>query len=387
MKKKNIASVSWGDHLLFGQGEGKLDTPKSFEKQLVQWKKHLNISTILWRETKTGSSFDFFSARGHKYTHFKKSVNWDDFEAIPRICRNAGVSAYLYVTLFDEGWPLPPKKVRQVSYHNAMHGRHWSRQSQFTRNHPEYLTANRTGEIKQWGVPCLAYPEVRRHYRGRYLKLLKGYHFDGLFLCLRSQSKPADYADQFGFNKPIKDEYRKRYGKNILKEDFDLQKWRDLQGEYLTRFLIELREPFQGTDIKLSIGIPRGEVIGPPLGNWTLQWREWLKMNLIDDLIIDQNSSQCPSMWHQLWPMHRGHGYVQNYIDGKNMPPLKDQLDEVYQPIISKYAQNLFIARQWQKRNPNQENELRSHPSVTGLVYSTFRFDNPQAIEKGDWKA
>ncbi len=149
----------------------------------------------------------------------------------------------------------------------------------------------------------------------------------------------------------------------------------------------ELRDSLKDRGIKLSIGIPRGEVIGPPLGNWTLLWREWVKMNLIDDLVINQNSSQCPSMWHHLWPMHRGYGYIQNYIDGSNMSELLIQLDEIYQPTLSKFPMNLFISRQWQERKSSEEEALLSHPSVTGLVFSTFRFDNPQAIEKGDWRA
>jgi hypothetical protein len=63
--------------------------------------------------------------------------------------------------------------------------------------------------------------------------------------------------------------------------------------------------------------VARGDVLGAPLGNTTLHWRDWIRSGLIDHLIVNQNSSQCPSMWHQLWPMHRGGGYVQNYLDGR----------------------------------------------------------------------
>jgi len=143
----------------------------------------------------------------------------------------------------------------------------------------------------------------------------------------------------------------------------------------------------QKNSLKLAIGIPRGEAIGPPLGNWTLHWRKWVKLDLIDDLLINQNSSRCPSMWHHLWPMHRGYGYVQNYLDGKNMPDLNIQLNEIYQPILSKSSVNLLISRQWQERNRHKEKGLLAHPCVNGLVFSTFRFDNPQAIAKGDWRA
>jgi len=93
-------------------------------------------------------------------SHFRKIVKRDDFEEVPRICHQEGVKVYVYVTLIDEGWPLPPKKVREVSYHNSMHYQHWSRQSQFTRDNPQYIITDRT--------------------------LLEGYDFNGLFFCLRS---------------------------------------------------------------------------------------------------------------------------------------------------------------------------------------------------------
>ena len=60
----------------------------------------------------------------------------------------------------------------------------------------------------------------------------------------------------------------------------------------------------------------QGETFLAPLGNTTLQWRAWVGEGIVDEIIIDQNSSQCPSMWHDLWPMHRGYGYLQNYLDG-----------------------------------------------------------------------
>lgn len=381
MGRSNMMSVSWGDHLVFGTGDGKLNNPDSLRSRVDCWKNELNSSVILWREERTASRGHFFKSRGHKFLFPVEKISWDDFEVVPRICHEQGFKAYLYVSLFDEGWPLPPKKVRDVSYHNSMHFQHVSWQSRFSRKHPEYTVVNRTGEVKQWGVLCLAYPEVRSHFCERYRRLLSGYDFDGLFICLRSQSKPAEFADQFGFNEPIRQDYLELYGRDILKEDFDLQKWRDLAGEYLTRFLSELRVSLNGKGVKLAIGVPRGEVIGPPLGNWTLQWREWVEKDLINDLIIDQSSSQCPSLRHQLWPMHRGYGYLQNYHDNYNLPELKEQVNKAYAPVISKHNTDLFIARQWRDRDYKEEKELLSHPDVKGLVFSSFRFDNREVVK------
>ena len=153
-------------------------------------------------------------------------------------------------------------------------------------------------------VPCL--PTSPRSLPPIFFEFLGRGDFAGLFVCLRSQSKPADFADQYGFNTPVREDFQARYGIDIRQEDFDLQAWRDLLGAYLTLFLTELRTELNFWGIRLAVGVPRSDVIGPPMGNTTLDWRRWVTTGTIDELIINQNSSQCPSMWHQLWPMHRG---------------------------------------------------------------------------------
>ncbi len=52
----------------------------------------------------------------------------------------------------------------------------------------------------------------------------------------------------------------------------------------------------------------------------------------------------------QLWPMRRGTGYVQDDLSGRNLPSM--------------------AAR-----------------GIAGLVFSTFRYDNPDAVARGDWTA
>jgi hypothetical protein len=221
----------------------------------------------------------------------------------------------------------------------------------------------------------------------RYLRLLRAGNFDGLFVCLRSQSRPADYADQFGFNEPVRREYLKRYGSDIRRQDFDLQLWRDLKGEYLTLFLKELRKALKAKRLKLAAGAPRGMVLGPPMGNTTLQWPIWVDQGIIDQLIFDQNSSRCPSMWHDLWPMHRGNGYVQNYLNGSGMKSLEEDIVNTYAPVFDGKNTKLYLARQWKRRSDKKEKELLKLPSVAGLVFSSFRHDNPRPIKRNNWTA
>lgn len=389
MELRNIVSVSWGDHLLFGEGDGRLATPEALRRRLPRWRDELGAGTLHWRQLKTRIPGRFHAARGRRHPTRARTrdVDWDDFAVVPRLAHEVGLKAYLYVSLFDDGWPLPPKRVREVSYHNAMHGQHVSWQSAFSRQHPEYAVVDRTGRLRQWGVLCLAYPEVREHFRQRFLGLLGNYEFDGLFVCLRSQSPPAEFADQLGFNEPVRKDFLERYGRDICTQEFDLPVWRDLLGEYLTQFWAELGEALRPGGIRLAVGAARGDVLGPPVGNTTLGWREWIRRGLIDELVINQNSSRCPSMWHELWPMHRGYGYLQNYRDNFNLPPLIEHLSASYRPALGGQAVRLYVARQWDERSPPAEETLLAHPAVSGLTFSSFRFDNPGPIARGDWRA
>ena len=389
MEQQNIVSVSWGDHLTFGEGDGRLATPDALQTRMERWKDELNVATVHWRLTRTHIKGHYYAARGrrHPLRDQDRNLGWNFFKVVPHLAHSFGMKAYLYVSLFDEGWPLPPKRLREVSYHNAMHFQHTSWQSKFSRENPEYALTDRSGQQRQWGVLCLAHPEVRSHFCSRFMNLLQNTEFDGLFVCLRSQSRPADLADQFGFNEPVRQDYLSRYGRDICVEDYDLQKWRNLLGEYLTTFLSELRAGLNLLGVRLAVGAARGDVLGPPLGNTTLQWRDWVKLGIIDELVINQNSSQCPSMWHQLWPMHRGYGYLQNCLDGYNMLPLLDHLSSDYGPLLENRPVTLHVARQWDERSEIEEKELLSHPVVKGLVYSSFRFENPGPVARGNWRA
>ena len=384
----NLASVSWTDHLSFGEGDGRLDTVDKVERGMRRWRDELGAGALNWRIARTRIAGQFSAAPGYEHPSQTslRSIAWDDLHLVPEIAHQVGLEAWLYVSLFDEGWPLAPTREREVSHHNAMHAQHVAWQSDLTRDHPEWLTVDRSG-ARQLGVLSLAYPDVRRAFIERWTRLLSPTRFDGLFICLRSQSRPADHADQFGFNGPVRTDFHARHGVDIVTEDFDVQAWRDLQGEYVTTLLVDLREALTQERRRLGIGVARGDVLGPPLGNATLAWREWVRRGLVDQLVINQNSSQCPSMWHELWPMHRGVGYLQNYLDGSGLPPLVEHVAATYGPALEGTGTRLFVARQWDHRDAEAEYGLCTIPGVSGLVFSSFRHGNPDAIRRGDWRA
>ena len=84
--------------------------------------------------------------------------------------------------------------------------------------------------------------------------------------------------------------------------------------------------------------------------------------------------------------MHRGYGYPQNYLDGYNMPSLLDHIKSTYEPMFRNQQVDLYVARQWDERSEDDERQLRARPAVKGLVFSSFRFDNPGPVARGDWR-
>jgi hypothetical protein len=386
----NIASVSWGDHLAFGEGDGRLDTPERLARRLRAWRTDLDAEVLHWRVMRTRIPGRFFAARGYRHPSLTaaRRLDWDDVIDVPRLSAEAGLEPWLYVSLFDEGWPLAPARRRAVSYHNEMHGRHVAWQSDLTRTHPDWIVTDRAGRRRQWGVVSLAYPEARQAFITRWMDVVRPTAFAGIFVCLRSQSRPADHGDQFGFNAPAREDYRRLTGHGVEAPAFDPVAWRSLLGSYLTQLLVELRASLAalGRPVRLGVGAPRGDILGPPLGNATLHWRAWVRDGLVDQLVVDQRSWQCPSMWHQLWPMHRGRGYLPGARE-ETLPPLLDHLASVYAPLLGRTETRLFVARQWHSRDAERERDIARVPGVRGLAFSTFRHDNPAAVARGDWHA
>ncbi len=212
----NCVSVSWADHLTFGAGDGRLATAEALERRVDAWQSELDADALHWRalRTRIASSCQAAPGRQHPTERVAREVDWDDLAIVPQIVHASGMRAWLYVSIFDEGWRLPAEAERQHSNHNAMHGQHVAWQSDFTRDHPEYLVQDVNGD-PQGGVPCLAYAAVRDHYVARFRGLVEAACWDGLFLCLRSQSRPPEFADQFGYNEPIAAQFEARAGRDL----------------------------------------------------------------------------------------------------------------------------------------------------------------------------
>jgi hypothetical protein len=66
---------------------------------------------------------------------------------------------------------------------------------------------------------------------------------------------------------------------------------------------------------------------------------------------------------------------------------LEEDLVRTYAPVLDGKDTKLYVARQWQERSGIKEKDLLQQPIVQGLVFSSFRHDNPGAIQRNNWIA
>ncbi len=135
-----------------------------------------------------------------------------------------GIEVWGWSTIFDSMYYAPP--------------------GEFFREQPEYTWQSRDGKTFIPGVPCYAWPEVRKHRLNEMREMLE-YGVDGLYLCVRSHSPwPARGSREFGYNAPVIAEYKKRYGadpRQAKPNSLEEIRFVVLKGEHLTRFLRETK--------------------------------------------------------------------------------------------------------------------------------------------------
>ena len=385
--KQNVMIVSWGDVITSKvTGAARLDTPDKVRESVRTWKSR-GIDQVLFR----GDNFRVLlfhdtvpTAEEHRTGMARTRAAWESdlMEAAVDAMKAEGIRAYVWLTVLDEGCPPDIHYADSVPFP-------W--QSRFTRQNPQYLACDRSltpnGRKHHWGVMEYAYPEVRQYM----LKVIRAFSdrfdLDGVFLSLRSHSPPPDHADQFGFNEPVVREYRRRYGRDILREPFDLEKWRNLRGEFFTTFLKEVKAHLESRGQKLAVGVQQGEYLGPPFGNMRIQWRRWVSDGIVDQLLVGHITAERARYPRRT---QRAMGYLQSQEDSLGLPPIEEALSKEYGPLCARHGVDLVVSPHLFYLNflhptlgrGRQNPELRARllarleaiPDVTSIVirYGTF---------------
>jgi len=186
--------------------------------------------------------------------------------------RAAGLKIYAWVTLFD-------------SY------MHWLDDGFFQRN-PECYMLSRKQDL-YFPLPCYAV-EKTRAYRLREARELLDYGLDGIFYSVHSHSGtvakvyPWDKLGplSIGYNPPIVESYREKYGVDILKHEPEPEKLRGIHGEFFDLYLRSVREMISARKCELIGTSDSCKYWDYPPGHGYVEvgfdWPAWLKTNLVD---------------------------------------------------------------------------------------------------------
>ena len=368
----DLLMCSWGDTLDAVREEHRLNTPERIRDQLLEWKEKYQMAALVWRQERWLAEMAKIDPRAYE-THYKPSrVNAtkvygtlhdvDDAEVATKAARDAGIKIFCYVDLYDEGQPP--------------HVDSWTHdwfpwESKFFAEHPEYYACDRLWEKKHWGVPEYCYPEVREYKCQKELAyLVEHYQWDGVFISTRGHRVAADHGDQYGFNAPVVEAFKERYGVDILTENFDLEDWRRLRGEGITQYLRDVRTLCDQHGLSLGIGIPPGDHFGPPVGNIVVDWRTWVQDKIVD-FIVPGHANVVGKH------LRTGYGYVSSYFGGEfGLPPFPELLTDEYAPLCREHSVGLWahlmarerLAKVYGRKYTNDM--LRGVDGVNGLMWS-----------------
>lgn len=270
-------------------GEPEIDT-------LMRKSADSGFTTILWRLSVCGVTAYWSRCRkwfpGHHlenpraYNMVRILKEFDPLEVAVKAAKRYGLKIYPWITVMDEDYNL-------------------GMVSDFVMQNRQFTLVSRDQSRHLLGALCYGYEEVREYALQQVEEVSSSYAVDGLYLCTRSHAKFANTSrelDDFGFNESIVREYARRYGKDILTEEFDKSLWYDLQGEGLTEFFRSASKVLHGRDQQLMIGIySDGYSLMniSPMAHLKLDWEMWRKEGIVDQLVVAAGEAVLDK--HDLW--------------------------------------------------------------------------------------
>ncbi len=284
------AYVSVGDSQ-HGRNWLSIDSSATAKAWVERLKHSHNIQTIYWRGEQNRTvlnhaitrpenlQFASYWQEWQKYLCFDAKVN----EAAVKEAHRQGMKIYSQEGWFDLG------ASGGAGYATLPYPFEYKIRIQ----HPEWCPQDRYGLRHQDGPIEFCYPEARKLLISILANSVRSGYYDGLMLYSYFENFGTRYTEEFGFNQPIVDEYRKRYGVDIRTGKYDLQKWAALRGEYATLFLKELKKELQGKKLSVALSAlnpdrPQEFPMSSGRINCAVQmdWRTWVKNRIVDEIIV-----------------------------------------------------------------------------------------------------
>lgn len=355
---------SWGDLLhVYGPGtDPSMDTPQAMENMIKQWKGRgyagvymrtdLGQIDALIRRNPITATTQASQGTGNSdprlswlYKYIDRVQTDFDFQEL---------GAKLSAKNDFEWWAWHPHIYSDGAPETAGgpgKGRiwPWTYVTQYKIDHPEIVTVDRKGN-KLWMVREYAYPGARQSMVDEFVHMAKTFGIKRFIACMRSEvsqiQDPPDKADRYGFNQPVVDDMKRLYGVDIMtdprfdvdSDTFDLNdpmvnKWRDLKGTYVTQLYRDLRKSLRDVDPSIQFAVTlSGDHVGPPMGNWRLDWKTWVDEGIVDAIIspvffeatLDNDAARKGYLTHSRENIGTvDHAVMRDYIAKSKHPEIK----------------------------------------------------------------
>ena len=151
------------------------------------------------------------------------------------------------------------------------------------------------------GIPELLLPAARAHKIDRFRELA-AYKFDGFIYNIRSHSlgfAGDTLQGAYGFNPELVAEFKRRTGKDVLKDEYDREAYDDMRSEGLDKFLAECKALTNGRPLYMTVGVPNTDTIKTGISgaaNWLQAFGmrfhvdKWLADGSVDGITLLGNS-------------------------------------------------------------------------------------------------
>jgi len=289
-----------------------LDSPASIRDSVQMWSDVLRVKRVYWRGQQEEMMIDHALVRKENLDYYEFMGRWERYlikevgvnRALVDEAHKHDMEVYIWAPLFDYGGLPDYGGTKEWPYFS---------QIRLTLEHPEWMPIDRYGFRRQNGPIELSYPEARKALIDMYLEYLKAGNYDGITFFTYAENYGIRFEDEFGFNQPIVDEYKRRYGVDIRSQAFDEPLWRYLRGEYVTQFLREIKTALSPHGKKLGVVLDPQEPNFPQrkfggtftAGRIYLDWEHWVREGLWTNYTSmparHQNFSAGPSRmcWEQ----------------------------------------------------------------------------------------
>ncbi|MDD5597077.1 MAG: hypothetical protein PHV82_03980 [Victivallaceae bacterium] len=135
------------------------------------------------------------------------------------------------------------------------------------------------------GAPEPAEPTAVEYWLGMIVKAIDC-GVDGVDIRITNHNSIIEWGE-YGFNRPLTDEFIKRYGTDPRCGNFEKEKLRRLRGEYYTAFLEKAAALVKNSACRFAVHIPTtafGSPAEPTMMEIHWDWRQWLTEGIPDEV-------------------------------------------------------------------------------------------------------